>query len=247
MSGPALAIYARVSTDAQDLSGQVHELEQEAERRGLPIARRYLEKVSGTGRVERAAYEQLLAEARDPARPWSELLVWSLDRFSREERFTKAVDAIWTLEAAGIRFRSLREPVLDTPSDGTPNLARELLLALLPVLASWESRRRSERTRVAMREIREGRRATRSGLPVGRRRESTPELLEQIRRLREEERLPWSKIALRVHKPSSTCRKWFSAARRARTAPPTETPRVTKGPEGFGAVRDGPTEVGTSG
>ena len=146
------AIYARCSTDRQEIAGQVHELEQEAARLGLPVAARYLEKVTATGKVRRVEYDRLLREAADPARPWSHLLVWSLDRFSRDERFTLAVESVWGLERHGVRFHSLREPLLDTPTDGEPNFGREVLLALLPVVATFESRRRSERVRVKLAE-----------------------------------------------------------------------------------------------
>ena len=200
------AIYGRVSSDRQELDGQVRELEQEAARRGLPVTARYLEKVSATGRVDRAEYDRLLGDAVAPGRAWSNLIVWSLDRFSRAERFTQAVEAIWELERLGVRFHSLKEPLLDTPEDGKPNLGREVLLALLPVLAAWESRRRAERTRLAMNEIRSGRRRTRSGRPVGRPRRVTPELVSKAEVLRRGG-FSWAEVARRVGLPAETCRR----------------------------------------
>ncbi len=134
-------IYGRVSTTSQELDGQVRELEQEAARRGLTVAARHLEKASATGRIERAEYDRHLRDAVDPPRPWTHLLCWALDRFSREETFTKATQAILDLERLGVRFHSLKEPTLDTPEDGRPNLGRDVLLALLPVIASFESKR----------------------------------------------------------------------------------------------------------
>lgn len=208
------AIYCRVSTVRQDLDGQVREIEHEAARRGLAITERYLEKVSATGRVDREEYDRLLREAAEPARPWDHLLVWSLDRFSREERFTRAVEAIWDLEKLGVRFHSVREPLLDTPDDGQPNLAREILLALLPVLAAWESRRRSERVRVAMKEILGGRRPTKSGRPVGRPRRVTPELTAKAEVLRRKG-YSWAQVARHVGLPAGTCRRAVYVAKKA--------------------------------
>ena len=210
------AVYARVSSDRQELHGQVGELEQEAARRRLTIlpSARYLEKVSATGRVDRAEYERLLRDAADPGRAWSDLLVWSLVRFSREERFTRAVEAIWDLEKHGVRFHSVKEPLLDTPPDGKPNLGREVLLALLPVLAAWESRRRSERVRVAMRDLREGRRKTRSGRPVGRPRRVTPDLVSKAEALRGQG-WSWAEIARRVGLPAETCRRAVYQAKKS--------------------------------
>lgn len=211
-----VAIYARVSTEGQDLAGQERDLQREVERRGWSLIETYREKVTGTGKIERTEYDGLLRDAAAEGRPWNHLLVWALDRFSREATFTKATQAVLDLEKLGVAFHSLKEPTLDTPEDGKPNLGRDVLLALLPVIASFESKRRSERVRVAMREIREGRRQTRSGRPPGRPRRVTPELLEKIRVLREERHLPWSQIAQNLHVPAGSCRKWFSDAARAK-------------------------------
>jgi DNA invertase Pin-like site-specific DNA recombinase len=208
------AIYGRVSSDRQDLEGQVRELEQGVATHGFAISTRYVEKVSASGRVDRAEYCRLLRDAAEPGRPWSDLFVWSLDRFSREEQFTRAVETIWNLERLGVRFHSLKEPLLDTPEDGTPNLGREVLLALLPVLAAWESRRRSERTRLAMRELKEGRRQTRSGRPVGRPRRVTPEAVGKAEDLRQQG-FSWSVVAQRVGLPAGTLRAAVHKAQKA--------------------------------
>ena len=200
------AIYARVSSEEQDLAGQERELRAEAERRGWGVTSVYREKVSGTGKAERTEYDRLLKEAAAPTRPWSHLVVWALDRFSREATFTKATQAVLDLESRGIRFHSLKEPTLDTPEDGKPNLGRDVLLALLPVIAAFESKRRSERVRVAMKEIKEGRRRTRSGRPPGRPRRVTPELAAKVLELRARG-LPWSVVAQHAGLPAGTCRK----------------------------------------
>lgn len=217
------AIYARVSTEDQDLNGQERELRSEAERRGWTVTELYREKASGTGKVQRTEYDRLLLEAKGPDRPWSHLLVWALDRFSREATFTQATQAVLDLEKVGIAFHSLKEPTLDTPEDRKPNLGRDVLLALLPVIAAFESKRRSERVRVAMREIKEGRRHTRSGRPPGRPRRVTPELAARVRELRSRG-VEWKVIAQHVGLPAGTCRK-------VQPTPLSETGRVEKGPE----------------
>jgi DNA invertase Pin-like site-specific DNA recombinase len=210
-----VAIYARVSHAAdQELGGQVRDLEQEVERRGLPLVARYLEKVSATGRTYREEYDRLLRDAADPAQRFEHLFVWSLDRFSREETFTQATQTILDLEKLGVKFHSLKEPMLDTPADGVSNLGRDVLLALLPVIASYESRRRSERTRLAMRELKEGRRQTRSGRPVGRPRRVTPEAVGRAEVLRRQG-FSWSAIAQRVGLPSGTLRAAVHKVRKA--------------------------------
>ncbi|MHB8351109.1 MAG: recombinase family protein [Thermoplasmata archaeon] len=205
-------LYARVSTGSQDLNGQLRDLQLEAQRRGWEIVETYQEKVSGSGKVERQQYDRLLADAEKPDRPWTHLLVWALDRFSREERFTASVERVWQLERLGIRFHSLKEPILETPEDGGRSLPREIMLSLLPVLASWESKRRTERIRVAMTEIKAGRRPTRSGRPVGRPLRLIPEKVRRIVALRDVGKT-WAEVAHSVSIPSETCRKAYRAQR----------------------------------
>jgi putative DNA-invertase from lambdoid prophage Rac len=208
-----VAIYCRVSTADQNLDGQERDLRAEADRRGWPVVRTYSEKVSGTGKVERREYDRLLRDARSQDRPFGHLLVWALDRFSREETFTKATQAILDLEKLGVKFHSYREGMLDTPEDGKPNLGRDVLLALLPVIASFESKRRSERIRVAMRDIKEGRRKTRSGRPPGRPRRVTPEKAQAILRMKTQG-VGYRVMAQRVGLPRGTCANVVSRARR---------------------------------
>lgn len=85
-------------------------------------------------------------------------------------------------------------------------MGRDLLRAILLMIAGFESRRRSERVRLAMTEIKEGRRRTLSGKPPGRPRRVTSEKVEIGRRLRDEG-LAWSAVAMRVGLPIETVRK----------------------------------------
>jgi DNA invertase Pin-like site-specific DNA recombinase len=218
------ALYLRVSTEDQDLAGQRRELETEATRKGWAVAAVYEEKVSGTGKVVRTEYERLLKDARKPDRPWTHLLVWSLDRWSREERFSRAVATIEDLEAVGVKFHSLREPNLDSSDDGTPNMGRDLLRAILPVIASFESRRRSERVRVAMREIKSGHRRTRSGRPPGRPVRATPDKVAAILRWKAEG-LSYRLIAQKVGLPRGTCANVASKVRRGAIPNPADSKR----------------------
>ncbi len=228
---PRVALYLRVSSEEQDLAGQERDLRAEAERRGWSVVVVYAEKVTGTGRVERDEYERLRQDAQRPVRPFDRVLVWSLDRWSREPSFVRAIGSIEELEGLGIRFHSLREPTLDSSEDGSPSMARDLLRAILPVISSFESRRKSERVRVAMRELREGRRRTRSGRAVGRPRRLTPEIVQRIH----EERgkgVRWSVVAQHVGIPAGTCRK-------VGPPPRSDNPRVGNPPPEFRTQSDG--------
>jgi DNA invertase Pin-like site-specific DNA recombinase len=215
-SGARVALYLRVSTEDQDLVGQEQDLRTFAEAHGWTVAALYAEKVSGTGRVERTEYDQLLRDAARPARGWEILLVWALDRWSREERFDRAVAAVLDLEKVGVSFQSLKEPYLSTPdpTDANAGFARNLLLGVTTSVAAFESRRKSERVRVAMREIKEGRRTTRSGKPPGRPRRVTPEKKAKIVELRKAG-LKWREVAPRVGLPAGTCAAVYSRYRRA--------------------------------
>ncbi len=198
------ALYLRVSSEDQDLAGQEWELRTYAQVKGWEVVKVYQEKVSARGLVLRDQYEQLLKDAAQSSRTWAHLLVWALDRWSREERFTRAISAVEDLEALGIRFHSLKEPMIDSSEDGTPNMGRDLLRGILPVIAGFESRRKAERVRVAMRELKEGRRKTRSGRPVGRPLRATPEKVGKIVSLRRQG-LKWVEIASKVGLPAGTC------------------------------------------
>jgi DNA invertase Pin-like site-specific DNA recombinase len=213
---PWVAIYARVSTEDQDLAGQERDLRTFAESQGWTVAAAYREKVSGTGRVEREEYDRLLRDATRPDRGWATLLVWSLDRFSREERFDRAVGSVLDMEKGGVRFASFKEPYLSTPDpqDATAGFARNLLLSVTASVAAFESRRKSDRVRVAMREIKEGRRPTRSGRPPGRPRRVTPEKATRVLELRAQG-LKWREVAGRVGLPAGTCASVGSKAKKS--------------------------------
>lgn len=65
---------------------------------------------------------------------------------------------------------------------------------------------RAERIKTALRDIKEGRRETRSGRPVGRPRRLTPKKVRRILELRER-KCTWSKVAQLVGLPIRTCRR----------------------------------------
>jgi DNA invertase Pin-like site-specific DNA recombinase len=227
---PRCALYVRVSTEEQDLAGQGRELRAECAQRGWEVVAVYSEKVSGTGRVERKEHERLLADAVRPGRPWDHLFVWSLDRWSREERFTKAIDSILDLEKAGIAFHSFKEPYLDTPTGPTGAFdVRGLLLSVTSLVAAFESRRRSERVRVAMKEIKEGRRRTRSGRPPGRPVRATPEKVAMIMKLKAAG-FTYRVIAQRVGLPRGTCANVVFRVRRGLLQNPLDTDRSSGPP-----------------
>ena len=76
-------IWARVSTDEQETGNQLAELRQWADRRGLDVAAEYV--VDGASAWKGKHREQLAAALADARLGrYDVLLVWSLDRISRE-------------------------------------------------------------------------------------------------------------------------------------------------------------------
>ncbi|HEV2317962.1 MAG TPA: recombinase family protein [Thermoplasmata archaeon] len=229
-STTGVALYLRVSTEDQDLEGQERELRAYAAVQGWTVIAAYREKASASGRVEREQFDLLRRDSCLPeTRGFDHVLVWALDRWSRDPSFVKAVGSIEELEILGIQFHSFKEPQLDSTPDGEPNLGRDLLRAILPTIAAFEARRRSERTRLAMQEIKEGRRTPKG--PVGRPRRVTPELAARVLELRARGSrtggpLPWKQVAIRAGLPEATCRKVPGTLR-------GKPPHVVNGPGEF--------------
>ena len=206
-----VALYLRVSTEDQDLAGQERELRAYAESWAWAVTAVFAEKTSASGKIERVAWEALQKEACLPAtrRRFDRVLVWSLDRWSRDPSFVRAIGSIENLETLGIHWHSYRDPELDSGEDFSFSVTRQVLRALKPVISAFESRRRSERTRVAMQEIKSGRRRTRSGRPPGRQPRVTESKRASILRFRDQG-LTWPQVAGRVGLPAGTCASVYS-------------------------------------
>jgi DNA invertase Pin-like site-specific DNA recombinase len=120
-----VAIYARVSTDdkGQDPENQLRQLREWCARMGYPVVCEYVEHESGGKGVEYR--EQLGAMFTGAARrEFDLLLVWSLDRFSREG-MAATVAHLQRLASHGVAFRSFTEEHLSTENE----LVRNILLA----------------------------------------------------------------------------------------------------------------------
>jgi DNA invertase Pin-like site-specific DNA recombinase len=120
--------YARVSTDAQDLSSQLGQLS------AAGCERIFREKVSGAT-ADRPQLKKLLSEVT----AGDIVIVAAVDRLSRDT--TDLLNIARDLRQAGAGLRSLAEPVVDTTSDFA-----ELVLAILGVAAKFERKRLQERT-----------------------------------------------------------------------------------------------------
>jgi DNA invertase Pin-like site-specific DNA recombinase len=121
--------YARVSTDAQDLSNQVAQL------RAAGCVTIFREKMTGTT-AERPQLKKLMKALASG----DMVIIPAVDRLSRDT--TDLLITARDIQQAGAGLRSVAEPVLDTTGDFA-----ELVLAMLGVprswnvVASWSARR----------------------------------------------------------------------------------------------------------
>jgi DNA invertase Pin-like site-specific DNA recombinase len=120
--------YARVSTDAQDLTSQLVQL------KAAGCERVFREKISGAS-ADRPQLRKLLAAVTHG----DVVIIPAVDRLSRDT--TDLLVIARDLQKAGAGLRSIAEPVVDTTSDFA-----ELVLAMLGVAAKLERRRITERT-----------------------------------------------------------------------------------------------------
>jgi DNA invertase Pin-like site-specific DNA recombinase len=120
--------YARVSTDAQDLTSQLAQL------KAAGCEKVFREKITGTT-ADRPQLRKMMA-ALDHG---DVVIIPAVDRLSRDT--TDLLVIALDMQRAGAGLRSIAEPVVDTTSDFA-----ELVLAMLGVAAKLERRRIAERT-----------------------------------------------------------------------------------------------------
>lgn len=77
--------------------------------------------------------------------------------------------------------------------------------AILPPVVPVAASDRAQKVRAALKAIKEGRKTTRSGRPLGRPRRLTTKKIKRISELRERG-IPWGKVAQLVGLPKGTCR-----------------------------------------
>lgn len=120
--------YARVSTQAQDLTTQRGQLE------AAGCGMVYCEKITGT-HAERPQLKRVLAALQ----PGDTIITPACDRLARDA--TDLLTIARQIKETGAALRSLAEPFLDTSSD-----FGDVVLAILGVAAKLERRRVIERT-----------------------------------------------------------------------------------------------------
>ncbi len=147
----------RVSDSGQHTENQLPDLQAWANRRGLEIVQVYELQESAW----RGAHEKMLSQVYRDARQgkFQVLLVWALDRLSREGPLA-TLEIVHRLGKAGVQVWSYQEPWTEAGGE-----MLDLLLAIAGWVARMESNRRSERTKAGLqRAISQGKRL---GRPPG--------------------------------------------------------------------------------
>ena len=145
-----VAIYARVSLDEQnkdsrqfqDPGNQLKPLREFCKSLGYEVVKEYTDKMSGANPA-RPSFRAMMADGLQ--RRFSGIVVWKLDRFSREG-VIPTMSYIKRLKDRGIWLKSMTESWLDTSQEGIT----EIVLAIMSWAASEERKKISERTKAGI-------------------------------------------------------------------------------------------------
>lgn len=151
-----IALYCRVSKndESQDPQNQLDPLRNYADALGGEVVEEYIDQASG-GNADRMNFLRMLQDAEK--RKFDLLLIWALDRLSREG-ISNTLGYLERLKRNGVALKSLQESWLDTRDDGLG----QLLLAIFSWVAQQERQRIVERTKAGLE------RAKKAGKQLGR-------------------------------------------------------------------------------
>ncbi len=151
-----IAIYCRVSKndESQDPQNQLNPLRDFAKALSGEVVAEYVDMASGSN-GDRREFLRMFEDAEK--RRFDLLLVWALDRLSREG-ISNTLGYLERLKRNGIALKSLKESWLDTRDEGLG----QLLLAIFSWVAQQERKRIVERTKAGLE------RAVKNGKTLGR-------------------------------------------------------------------------------
>lgn len=144
MENKRAVIYMRVSKndESQNPENQREPLKTLAKTMGFEVIGDYVDMASG-GSSNRPQFQQMLADAKE--KKFDIILVWSLDRFSREG-ISNTLHYIEDLTKSDVALKSLQESWLDTSDQGMG----QLLIAIMSWVAKQEREKISERTKAGL-------------------------------------------------------------------------------------------------
>lgn len=191
MEKKIVAIYARVSTNKQDISMQLDELKEYVKRRGWTLGQTYQDKGFTGSNTRRPEFNNLMAEARQ--RKFDILLVWKLDRFCRSLK--DLIVTIDELENLNIDFVSYKDTQFDTTSP-----SGRLVFNIIGSVAEFEREIIRERVIAGLDK------AKRKGKTLGRKKKLSSALLDKAKKMRGQG-LTWKAIGKKLDLNESTIRK----------------------------------------
>jgi len=135
-------LYVRCSTTQQETDNQRIALEQWAQRRGFEVVATYAENESAWRNGHQRELARLLSDA--PKGKFDTVLVWALDRLSRQGALT-ILSLVNRLQRSGVRVFSYQESWTEVPGE-----LADLLYSIVAWVAAFESKRLSERTKAGL-------------------------------------------------------------------------------------------------
>jgi DNA invertase Pin-like site-specific DNA recombinase len=144
-----VCIYVRVSKEElglQEPENQLGPLREYCMNRGWDVRDTFIDRASG-GNSNRPEFQKMLGRVRQSF--YSAVVVWALDRFSREG-MSNTLSYIKQMKQYNCGLISYQEPWLDTTQQGVG----ELLLAIMSWVAAEEKKRISERTKAGLDRLR---------------------------------------------------------------------------------------------
>ena len=151
-----VAIYTRVSDPTQHTENQLPALLAWVQSRGHEFVAEYTENESAWKAGHQQELARLLDDIRSGRRKFDILLVWALDRLTRQGA-AAVLNMVNTFKTYGVRVVSIQELWTELPGE-----LGEVLFAIAGWAARMESQRRSERTKAGLR------RACANGAKLGR-------------------------------------------------------------------------------
>ena len=139
MSESLAAAYARAATDAPaSIANQMEAIRRSTEEHGETLAREYEDAGYGGETDQRPQFQQMIADATSPDRPFTTIIVYDLSRFIRSN--ADLAEYRQQLSDAGVELRSVSEPEStrhQPPEVGIPEGCR----TRMSILAHWKHHR----------------------------------------------------------------------------------------------------------
>jgi DNA invertase Pin-like site-specific DNA recombinase len=136
-----VAVYARVSTDKQEVLNQLSQLREKCKKEGWEIWGEYWDITSGT-QDSRPSWDQMFLHAHQGK--FDLVLFWSLDRFSRSGTLY-TLQKLNELTACKVGWLSYQEQYLDSAGQ-----FKDVVISIMATIAKIEREKISERTKAGL-------------------------------------------------------------------------------------------------